>query len=212
MQRFLSISSRFVSGGVLVGALFLFSGSSAAQSAVTSAQTGADSAMTQQIADLQKVVDRWDDAVGQRDQYALELVLAPEFIDISDIGDVANRDQVVARMIAKDAIPYALAQKVVTVRMVGDVAVVNGTYDRTYPGSHLSRRKEKDEKGVFSQVYRHKRNSWECVNSQRTLVAAAKSTEKKSSEKTEQKSLGHGLGFHLPGMSHSSSSDKSPQN
>ena len=78
------------------------------------------SLMSQQVAELQKVVDRWDEAVYQHDQYALELVLAPQFIDISDTGDVTNRDQQISEMMMKDAPHYALTQKVASVRMVGE--------------------------------------------------------------------------------------------
>ena len=46
--------------------------------------------MAQQVAELQKVADRWDEAVYQHDQYALELVLAPQYINISDTGEVTN--------------------------------------------------------------------------------------------------------------------------
>ena len=131
--------------------------------------------MSQQVAEFQKVVDRWDEAVTQHDQYALELVLAPQFIDISDTGEVTNRDQQISEMMMKDAPHYTLTQKVASVRMVGDVAIVNGTYDRAYQGSRLSRTKPKDEKGVFSQVYVRARSSWECINSQRTIIEAAQS-------------------------------------
>ena len=169
--------------------------------------------MSQQIADLQKVIDRWDDAINQHDQYALELVLAPQFIAISDSGQVEDRDQVVSQMVMKDAPRYTLAQKVTSVRVVGDVAVVNGTYDRVYQGSRLSRTKQKDEKGVFSQVYIRARNSWECVNSQRTLIegTATSGSKKKSKDESDQKQLNHDLGFHFPGMHHSSNAGSQPQ-
>ncbi len=171
------------------------------------------SLMSQQVAELQKVVDRWDEAVYQHDQYALELVLAPQFIDISDTGDVTNRDQQISEMMMKDAPHYALTQKVASVRMVGDVAIVNGTYDRAYQGNKLSRTKPKDEKGVFSQVYVRARSSWECVNSQRTIIEAptAANGKKKSKGDSTEKPLNHDLGFHLPGLHHSSSTDSQPQ-
>ena len=117
--------------------------------------------MALEVADLQKVADRWDEAVYQHDQYALELVLAPQFIDISDTGDVTNRDQQISDMMMKDAPRFQLTQKVVSVRISGDVAVVNGTYDRVFQGSKLSRTKSKTERGVFSQVYVRARNTWE---------------------------------------------------
>ncbi len=169
--------------------------------------------MSQHVDELQKVVDRWDEAVTQRDQYALELVLAPQFIDISDPGQVMNRDELISAMLMKDAPRMTLTQKVVSVRMAGDVAVVNGTYDRLYQGSRLSRTKSKDEKGVFSQVYVRARSSWECINSQRTIVIepVVKSKKKSSKDESNEKSLHHDLGFHLPGLHHDSTSDSQPK-
>jgi hypothetical protein len=166
--------------------------------------------MVQQVADLQKVADRWDEAVYQHDQYALELVLAPQFIDIADTGEVANRDQQISEMMTKDAPRFQLTQKVVSVRMVGDVAVVNGTYERVFQGSKLSRTKTKTERGVFSQVYVRARNTWECINSQRTIIQEPTvKGNKKSQKETTEKPLNHDLGFHFPGMHHSSDTDAS---
>jgi hypothetical protein len=168
--------------------------------------------MTQQVAELQKVADRWDEAVYQHDQYALELVLAPQYIDISDKGEVTNRDQQISEMMMKDAPRFQLTQKVVSVRMAGDAAVVNGTYDRMFPGNKLSRTKPRTERGVFSQVYVRARNTWECINSQRTIIEAPTQTgKKKSTDTSTEKPIGHDLGFHLPGLHHSSSSDSQPQ-
>lgn len=196
-----------------VGAFLALSYCAFAQIPTDSGQAAAPSANSPQVVELQKVVDRWDDAIDQHDQYGLELVLAPQFIAISDTGDVRNRDEVVSQMVMKDAPRYTLAQKVITVRLVGDVAVVNGTYDRSYPGSHLSRTKATEQKGVFSQIYVRARNSWECINSQRTLIAEStvKSNKKKTRYADQDKPLHHDLGFHLPGMHHSTNSDSQPQ-
>ncbi len=68
---------------------------------------------------MQQVEDRWDDAITKRDQYQLELVLAPEFIGISATGDVTTRNQQIAQMFVKNAGPESMQQKVVSVRYVG---------------------------------------------------------------------------------------------
>jgi len=210
MRRFLSFSFRFLAGPVLLATLVL-PGMSLAQLTPEPTQAPAASPAAQRVADLQKVVDRWDDAVGQRDQYALELVLAPRLLNISEKGEVQTRDQVISELVAHDAPRYSLEQKVVNVREVGDVAVVTGTYDRHFDGSRLSRTKAKDQEGVFSQVYVRARNSWECINSQRTLVAETTGRHKKKSKaEYRQKPLHHDLGFHLPGLHHSSD-DSQPQ-
>ncbi len=211
MPRLLSGLDRLMFCSFLLTVALAFPTTSRAQLLTDAGQTNAASQMSQQIAELQKVVDRWDDAIDQHDQYGLELVLAPQFIAISDSGQVQDRDQVVSQLVMKDAPRYTLAQKVTSVRIVGDVAVINGTYDRVYQGSRLSRTKRRDEKGVFSQVYVRARNSWECINSQRTLIegAASSGSRKKSKEGSDEKRLNHDLGFHFPGMHHNSSNSGS---
>src|SRR5579859_1460056 len=117
--------------------------------------------------EMQQVEDRWGDAVTKRDQYALELVLASQYIGISASGDVTTRNQQIAHLFVKNAGPESLEQKVISVRFVGDVAIVNGTYVMSWKG-------EKGpvlEKGIFSHVFEHVRDNWLCLNSQRTVVA-----------------------------------------
>ena len=196
---------------VLLAFAFTFTPTSHAQATMDSSQTDKESVMTQQIAEIQKVVDRWDDAVYQHDPYALELVQAPQFISISDTGHVTNRDQQVAQMVMKGAPHFTLTQKVVSVRMLGDVAVVNGTYDRVYKGSRLSHTQMQDQKGVFSQVYIRARNSWQCINSQRTLIVDNPLQKKKKKKNASQeKTLTHGLGFNFPGFHKTTSPDAQP--
>ena len=140
--------------------------------------------------EMQQVEDRWSTAVTKRDQYGLELVLAPEFIGISASGDVASRNQQIAHLFLKNAGPDSLEQKVVSVRFVGDVAIVNGTYVMSWKG-------EKGpvlEKGVFSHVFEHVRSNWLCLNSQRTVVAE----EEAAKEKPKAKRSDAELPMHIP--------------
>jgi ketosteroid isomerase-like protein len=143
--------------------------------------------------EMQQVEDRWNDAVTKRDQYGLELVLAPQFIGISASGDVTTRNQQIARLFVKGSGPESLEQKVVSVRFVGDVAIVNGTYV-------MSWKEEKGpvlEKGIFSHVFEHVHNNWLCLNSQRTVVAEdvkrAAQEKPKSSKKSDA-----ALPMHIP--------------
>jgi len=143
--------------------------------------------------EMQQVEDRWNDAVTKRDQYGLELVLAPQFIGISATGDVATRNQQIAQLLVKGAGPDSLEQKVVSVRFVGDVAIGNGTYVmswKTDKGPVL-------EKGIFSHVFEHQRTNWLCLNSQRTVVAE---TTKQAAvqEKPKAKSSNAQLPMHIP--------------
>jgi ketosteroid isomerase-like protein len=143
--------------------------------------------------EMQQVEDRWAEAVTKRDQYGLELVLAPEFIGISASGDVATRNQQIAHLFVKNAGPDSLEQKVVSVRFVGDVAIVNGTYVMSWKG-------EKGpvlEKGIFSHVFEHVRNNWLCLNSQRTVVAEEAKGEA-AREKPKAKRSDAELPMHIP--------------
>ncbi len=210
-HRFLSFH-RATAGTFLLATALLCSQPLTAQTATDAPQNNADATISQQVADLQKVANRWDDAVGQRDQYALELVLSPQFIGITESGEVENRDIVVSQMVMKDAPKVTLTQNVTSVRIFGDVAVVNGTYDRAYQGSRLSHTQPKDQKGVFSQVYVRARTTWQCINSQRTLIVETPvKGEKKKKDASTEKPLNHSLGFSFPGQHHSSDAGTTPQ-
>lgn len=119
-------------------------------------------------AEMQKIEDRWSDAVTKRDQYGLELVLAPQLVDISATGDVTNRNQQIVSLFKKDSPILSLEQKVIAVRYLagGAVAIVNGTYVLHTKETRL----KKDEKGIFTHVFTQARSGWLCVSSQRTLV------------------------------------------
>jgi ketosteroid isomerase-like protein len=155
-------------------------------------QTAKTSEVSLEVREMQQVEDRWDDALTKRDQYAMELVLAPQFIGISASGDVVNRNQQIAHLFVKNEGPQSLEQKVVSVRMVGQVAIVNGTYVMTWKG-------EKGpilEKGIFSHVFEHVRNTWLCLNSQRTVVA--EETKGTATEKPKAKRSDAQLPMHVP--------------
>jgi Domain of unknown function (DUF4440) len=117
--------------------------------------------------EMQAVEDRWGDAVTKRDQYGMELVLAPQFIGISASGDVTTRNQQIAGLFVKGSGPDSLEQKVISVRFVGEVAIVNGTYVMAFK----TEKGPFQEKGIFSHVFEHVHNNWLCLNSQRTVVA-----------------------------------------
>ncbi len=62
-------------------------------------QPGATSTVSPEVAQFQKIEDSWSDAVNRHDQYGLELVLSPLFVDISSSGDVTTRNQHVVQAI-----------------------------------------------------------------------------------------------------------------
>ncbi len=144
-----------------------------------------------QLQVMQKLEDTWSAALAKRDQYGLEIVLSPQFVNISADGDVRSRNQEIAYVLNKFPDMISLEQTVVSVRTTGDIAVVNGTYilQKRVNGHPV------EERGVFSHVFQKTRSNWQCINAQRTIVqeeAVAKA--KAASAKTSNAELP----FHIP--------------
>jgi ketosteroid isomerase-like protein len=165
--------------------------------AAAPAQPGATMTASPEIVQFQKIEDAWSNAVNLRDQYGLELVLSPLFVDVSAAGDITTRNQQVADLISGDDKTLHLEQRVIAVRMLGDIAVANGTYVL----HHKVKSSQVDEKGVFTQVFERVHGSWRCINSQRTLL------REDSNGKTKKKSNAE-LPFHIPFFSKSDKKDQ----
>ncbi len=141
-----------------------------------------------QVKEFQKIEDNWSNAINGRDQYNLELVLSPLFVDVSANGDITTRNQQLAQLITGEDKTLHLEQRVITVRLLGDTAVTNGTYVL----HHKVSSGQVDEKGVFTHVFERIRGGWVCVNSQRTLLREDAPGKKK-------KQLGDAeMPFHIP--------------
>jgi hypothetical protein len=152
------------------------------------AAPGATSAENPAIGQFQKIEDSWSTSVNTRDQYGLELVLSPLFVDVSATGDITTRNQQVAQMINGEDKTLHLDQRVVTVRLLGDVAVANGTYAL----HHKVNTAEANERGVFTQVFEKSHGGWLCINSQRTIL------REDSNAKQQKKQSNAELPFHVP--------------
>jgi ketosteroid isomerase-like protein len=150
-------------------------------------QAGVATTNGPEVEAFQKIENNWSDAVNDHDQYALELVLSPLFIDISASGDITTRNQQLAGVISQQDKTLHIEQRVVTVRMLGDIAVANGTYVL----HHKVASGPIEEKGVFTHVFERNRTGWICVNSQRTVLREESPTSKKKKSESE-------LPFHIP--------------
>jgi len=139
------------------------------------------------VADFQKIEDAWSTAVNSRDQYGLELVLSPLFVDVSATGDITTRNQQVADVISGEDKTLHLEQRVVTIRLLGDTAVANGTYVLHHKGSSG----QVDEKGVFTHVFERAHGNWRCINSQRTMLREDTPGRHKKQSASE-------MPFHIP--------------
>jgi hypothetical protein len=159
--------------------------------AAAPAQSGVTTTESPQVSQFQKLENAWSTAVNGRDQYGLENVLSPLFVNVSAAGDITTLDQQVARMISNDDKTYYLTQKVVAVRMLGDTAVVSGTYTlRHRVNSH-----EVTDRGIFTHVYELAHGNWRCIDSQRTLVQPVQATGKRRESAA-------GAAFHIPFLGH----------
>jgi hypothetical protein len=156
------------------------------------------STQSTEMAQFQKIEDSWADSVNRRDQYGLELVLSPLFVDVSATGDVTTRNQQVAQAITGDDKTLYLTQKIVTVRMLGDIAVANGTYTL----NHRVNSAQLLDKGVFTHVFERVRGGWVCINSQRTLLRQDSNGKQK-----KQSSANAAEPFHIPFFSKSDKSN-----
>jgi ketosteroid isomerase-like protein len=166
--------------------------------ASTVAPQGATNAQSPELREFQRIEDSWADSINQRDQYGLELVLSPLFVDVSANGDITTRNQQVAMVITGEDKTVHLEQRVVTVRMLGDIAITNGTYSL----HHKVNSAMIDEKGVFTHVFERVRGGWLCINSQRTMLREDSNAKQKKKDSSAE------LPFHIPLFS---KSDKSTQ-
>jgi ketosteroid isomerase-like protein len=144
-----------------------------------------------EIKEFQGLEDQWSTAVVKADQYTLEDLLSPLYVDISATGEVTTRNQQIADLFVKDGTePVSMEQKVVSVRTFGDTAIVSGTYIVRFRTNGSVR----EERGIFTHVYSRARNRWACVNAQRTAVVDLNPGKE---QKAQQKSNAP-LPFHIP--------------
>ena len=164
--------------------------SSATAADTTAGMNGAAATDSPTVRELQAVEDKWSTAFNQRDQYAMELVLAPLFMDVSASGVFSTRDQQIANLITLDDKTAAVEQQVLAARVLGDVAIATGTY--TY--RHKAGNGEALDKGVFTHVFEKRHGQWMCVSAQATQVAS-QTPETKKQQKTRSQAE---MPFHIP--------------
>ena len=164
-----------------------------AQQGSAPASSGVATTAPSATEEFQKIEDKWDLAIQLRDQYALELVLSPYFMDVSAAGDITTRNQQVATVIGGEDKSLHIDQRVITVRMLGDVAVANGTYAL----HHRVGTSEANEKGIFTHVYEKTHGGWLCINSQRTILREDANGKQQKKQSTAE------MPFHIPLFSRS---------
>lgn len=156
-----------------------------------------------QITEFQKIEDEWSTALVKQDQFTLETILSPTFVDISSAGEITTRNTQVAAMFEKGvAQAMTMEQRVVNVRIIEDTAVVDGTYiERTKLNGE-----QRERRGIFTHIYQHVRGVWVCVQSQRTAVVEQDGEKKKAAKKTSDAPEP----FHIP-LFHKGAESTAPQ-
>ena len=156
--------------------------------------TAQPAAPSPEIATMQQVEDTWDTAVKKHDQFGIENLLARDYVGISAEGEVTTRNQQIAHLFVAGAEPVSLTQKVIAARVSGDMAVVNGTYVMEWQGATGPK---VAEKGVFTHVFRkNSAGNWQCINSQRTVVATEEERKHKAATPASKSSAA--LPLHIP--------------
>jgi hypothetical protein len=171
--------------------VFFFAALLCAGAATAGAQQSAPSQTLPQ--QFQHLEDTWSVALVNKDQYALDNLLAPTFVDISAKAQVTTRNQYISDTLTGEPEPLlSVEQKVVSVRVLSDVAIVEGTYMLKVRGSGDRLR---DERGIYTHIYARSRNTWSCVNAQNTEVVDMPDKATRAPEKKTGKSSGS---FHIP--------------
>ena len=173
------------------------------------AATGASTS----VQDFQHVEDSWSIAYVNKDQYGMDNLLAPAFVGISADGTVRTHNQFISDMLAGLPNPVlSLEQKVVNVRVVSDVAVVEGTYILHLRDEATQR--TRDERGIFTHVFQRQRNMWSCISAQQTMVVnevdGGKHRAAASTASTGEKKSKADLPFHIP-LLHKGNDSANPQ-
>ena len=157
-------------------------------------QTGSgNAAQAPEVQQMQKLEDQWSIAAVNHDQYQMDLLLSPLYVGISSSGEVSTRNQQIATMFERTG-PQLLSmeQRVVSVRLLGDVALVQGTYIL----KHRTNGKTVEDRGIFTHVFERSRSTWVCVNSQRTPVVEPADANPKAASGSKPSNAA--LPFHIP--------------
>jgi ketosteroid isomerase-like protein len=119
-----------------------------------------------EIAKIREIETNWAAALVKKDQFALDLALAPTYVDISATGDVSTKNQQIARLFAENYAVLGYNETITSIRVLGDIAIAQGTYT-------LRRKWASDvqeDRGIFTHIYQRNRATWQCINGQRTIV------------------------------------------
>ena len=132
---------------------------------------------------FQGLEDKWSIALVNKDQFTMDLLLSPLYAGISSTGEVFTRNQQIADMFDKTRTLISLQQRVISVRMFGDTAIVSGTFEESW----RSDGPVQQVRGIFTNVFVQSQARWQCVNAQQTPVASVTPAPEKSKKSKRKK-------------------------
>jgi len=104
---------------------------------------------------------------------------------------VTTKDQQIAHLFAADYPVLSYDETLTSIRVLGETAIAQGTYTlRRKAGGQAD-----EERGIFTHVYHRVRDSWQCINAQRTVVREQAAPMRAAEKKSE-------LPFHVPFTGH----------
>jgi ketosteroid isomerase-like protein len=140
-----------------------------------------------EVARIRAIESSWAEALVKKDQYALDLALAPTYVDISASGAVTTKNQQIAKLFLPNYEVFGYNETITSIRVLGDIAIAQGTYTlRRKFGNDVQ-----EDRGIFTHVYQRDRERWQCINGQRTIVREEVGPPRKEERKGE-------LPFHIP--------------
>src|SRR5438552_17099906 len=110
----------------------------------------------------------WNHAIEAKDTKALEMILANTFVAVEIDGSVSSKSEFLASIKAPEYQPSQAVNEQVNVQVYGNAAVVVGIFrikgtEKGKPYVHRER---------FTDTWIKYDQSWKCVASQSTLIAA----------------------------------------
>jgi ketosteroid isomerase-like protein len=108
----------------------------------------------------------WNQAVQQKDARALQMLLAPDLIDVEYDGTLMNKPQYLASVQSPSSHPARIVNESTNVRLYGAVAVVNGVCRE----NGVKNGKPYALRERFTDTWIRRGNNWVCVASESTLI------------------------------------------
>jgi len=112
----------------------------------------------------------WSKAIVARDAAAVGKIVAPDWMGQNGSGKVQTRDGLLAEMKAGTNTSSAMTNRDVHVRIVGDIAIVQGADDEK------SKHRGKDVSGAYTwtDIFQKRAGHWVAIASQSTPVTPEK--------------------------------------